>query len=627
VVDLTYPDGAQARYTHDKVGRIAQMSVRGSPSGTFLPFAQYTYDDDGGQTGEWLYAAGGSGRTWSLDGVGRVVGFVENMKKPDGTWDSYTATVGDRLDGRIGSLRRNGGPATAYGYDNAGQLTGASGPAGSTAWVYGTRGNRLTQTTDGVTTAYTTNPDGSVASATTGATSTVYGYDPQGRRTTATTTTGGTTSKATTWGYDTRGRAAAVTTTGTGGSATEGRVYDGDGLLTQLRVTDAAGAVSVYEYSWDRTRGVPQIVDSKINNWTWVRSDIANERTDYKQNFYPNWYKYDELGSAIQSAGNTNAADAPVGYDPWGNPASVPAGSTWFGYRGELTIGATVYLRNRDYDPTAGTFLTPDPLDGIDGTPTVANAYHYTNNDPLSRTDPLGMRPTDGALSAGTVGGACSSVGGKLVWWGDTGSRVCMEPGIGEGSSCWPPESPGGDPIVMHQGSCAVKTVEITCARGPSLFDSVCRNSDTIIAGLTVVAVLALGVATGGLAYAAVVSVGGSAGIAIPTGGGLLSLAGGGTLSAGGAIILSPAAAGVLAGTATIAGLGSLSLMAQSSGRPGNVPNRAHQQKQFEDAWRDCQQQVGRMTRAERRILHDAITKQGVGGYREILTECIELFG
>ncbi|MBI2708550.1 MAG: hypothetical protein HYX34_02485, partial [Actinobacteria bacterium] len=47
VVDLAYPDGAQARYTHDKVGRIAQMSVRGSPSGTFLPFAQYTYDDDG----------------------------------------------------------------------------------------------------------------------------------------------------------------------------------------------------------------------------------------------------------------------------------------------------------------------------------------------------------------------------------------------------------------------------------------------------------------------------------------------------------------------------------------------------------------------------------------------------
>ncbi|MBI2708552.1 MAG: RHS repeat-associated core domain-containing protein [Actinobacteria bacterium] len=263
----------------------------------------------------------------------------------------------------------------------------------------------MTQTTDGVTTAYATNPDGSVASATTGPTSTVYGYDPQGRRTSATTATGGTASQATTWAYDTRGRASAVNTTGTGGSAAEGRVYDGDGLLTQLRVTDAAGAVSVYEYSWDRTRGVPQIVDSKINNWTWVRSDIANERTDYKQNFYPNWYKYDELGSAIQSPGNTNAADAPAGYDPWGNPASTPAGSTWFGYRGELTIGDTLYLRNRDYDPTTGTFLTPDPLDGINGTTTLTNAYHYTNNDPLDRIDPLGLRPTDDEIGRTDVNG------------------------------------------------------------------------------------------------------------------------------------------------------------------------------------------------------------------------------
>jgi len=48
-----------------------------------------------------------------------------------------------------------------------------------------------------------------------------------------------------------------------------------------------------------------------------------------------------------------------------------------------------------DYDPTTGTFLTRDPLDGVDGTPTVANPYHYVDNDPLNKVDPTGLRPDD----------------------------------------------------------------------------------------------------------------------------------------------------------------------------------------------------------------------------------------
>jgi len=55
--------------------------------------------------------------------------------------------------------------------------------------------------------------------------------------------------------------------------------------------------------------------------------------------------------------------------------------------------------RAGDYDPTTGTFLTRDPLDAIDGTPTVANPYHYVDNDPLNKTDPLGLRPCDRNLS------------------------------------------------------------------------------------------------------------------------------------------------------------------------------------------------------------------------------------
>jgi len=50
---------------------------------------------------------------------------------------------------------------------------------------------------------------------------------------------------------------------------------------------------------------------------------------------------------------------------------------------------------NRDYDPTTGTFSTRDPLDGINGTTTVTNPYHYADNDPLNMVDPTGLRASD----------------------------------------------------------------------------------------------------------------------------------------------------------------------------------------------------------------------------------------
>ena len=69
-------------------------------------------------------------------------------------------------------------------------------------------------------------------------------------------------------------------------------------------------------------------------------------------------------------------------------------------YRGELQYPDRIHLRNRDYDPTTGTFLTPDPL-GVgaepEGRPTSGNLYAYVGNDPLNYQDPLGLcRMLDG---------------------------------------------------------------------------------------------------------------------------------------------------------------------------------------------------------------------------------------
>lgn len=192
----------------------------------------------------------------------------------------------------------------------------------------------------------------------------------------------------------------------------------------------------------------------------------------------------------------------------------------------------------------------------------------HADNDPLNKTDPMGLRPGDGSITDGQAGATCDSIGGRLVLWGSTGSKVCMEPPIGraEGGDCFPLITPGGDALVYHQGNYGVWNTTIECARGDWIpgTNYICQHAEGTIQGLTVIFVVALGVATGG---AAVVALGGAAGVAIPTGGGALALAGGGTVAGGGAIVLSPAAAGTLVGS--VAGIETLIHMAQNAGGGG----------------------------------------------------------
>lgn len=48
-------------------------------------------------------------------------------------------------------------------------------------------------------------------------------------------------------------------------------------------------------------------------------------------------------------------------------------------------------LRARMYEPSIGRFLSVDPLDGIEGVPYSHHDYIYSQNDPISLTDPTGM--------------------------------------------------------------------------------------------------------------------------------------------------------------------------------------------------------------------------------------------
>jgi hypothetical protein len=64
---------------------------------------------------------------------------------------------------------------------------------------------------------------------------------------------------------------------------------------------------------------------------------------------------------------------------------------------------------DRYYDPTTGTFLSRDPLDGASATPDESNPYDYVGNDPLNFSDPSGLRRL-GDCALGRENGASSEV-------------------------------------------------------------------------------------------------------------------------------------------------------------------------------------------------------------------------
>ncbi len=165
--------------------------------------------------------------------------------------------------------------------------------------------------------------------------------------------------------------------------------YDGEGN----RIRKAGGAVTNYLY--ERLGGLPQVLaefdaGGKLKS-RHVLTPARIAQTDSAGRAI--YLLEDHLGSTRSVVDEAGRVMARYDYSPFGVPRLVEGTpQTNFLFAGEQWDEETglIYLRARYYDPTAGRFLSPDPVPGNPVDPQSFNQYVYAGNDPVNRADPRG---------------------------------------------------------------------------------------------------------------------------------------------------------------------------------------------------------------------------------------------
>ena len=150
-------------------------------------------------------------------------------------------------------------------------------------------------------------------------------------------------------------------------------------MPNHYRISKTVDGTKTYQL-WDNDRVVFEF-DSELNMKINYRIGTNGQvLSDSKENLY----SYDGHGNLVNGKDNSSTTV----YDAYGNKTEdIGIGDAPFGYCGEYTDSESgfVYLRNRYYDPSTGSFITEDPVK--DGN----NWYGYCAGNPVNGWDPSGL--------------------------------------------------------------------------------------------------------------------------------------------------------------------------------------------------------------------------------------------
>jgi RHS repeat-associated protein len=261
-----------------------------------------------------------------------------------------------------------------YVYDAQSRVTGDTPGSGSAmSYVEDASGN-LTTTPTGASGTYD-NASELTSSTLSGAT-TSYTYDASGNRVGA--SVGGTATLTATYNG-----ASQLTSYNNSSANMSTATYDGNGL----RTAETTGS-STQHFVWNTTTSVPEFLMNSTSAYVYGPGGTPFEQVLLSSGTI-RYLVGDALGSVrgvVSSAGSLLATTA---YDAWGNPETSGGLSSYssLGFAGGYADPTgLVYLINRYYDPTTGSFINVDPDVAETGQP-----YAYVGDDPVDGTDPLGL--------------------------------------------------------------------------------------------------------------------------------------------------------------------------------------------------------------------------------------------
>ncbi|MET8149111.1 RHS repeat-associated core domain-containing protein [Actinoplanes sp. NPDC049668] len=195
------------------------------------------------------------------------------------------------------------------------------------------------------------------------------------------------------------------------------RVGEADGDTTYLYGTDGSRmiaddpkAMTLYlpgqEVRYDKTTKVANTTRHYQHGGQVVASRTAKGLS---------WLINDHLGTALQSVDDKTQAVTPRRHLPFG--ATRPANTAWtvnkLGFvGGNLDDTGLTHLGAREYDPKLGRFISVDPIIDLSD-PQQWNAYAYSNNSPISYSDPSGETLGSASCPPGMVDSSSGCTGGE----------------------------------------------------------------------------------------------------------------------------------------------------------------------------------------------------------------------
>ncbi|HEV2247640.1 MAG TPA: RHS repeat-associated core domain-containing protein [Terriglobia bacterium] len=381
---FTDPEGGVTNYAYDTLNRLTGLTDFNSN-----PFA-FSYDALGRRTN--LTRPNGVNSTNSYDNLSRLLSVLHQSGSSvlDGASYNYDA-VGNRTakTNRLAALPAGDKPTSNFTYDAVYQLTHVTqAPATTENYSYDGVGNRLSSL--GAPYAY------NISNEMTAAGNATFTYDANGNTTSKTDSSGST---AYTW------VANGISSCPPPGDGDPPR-RDFENRLTSVTLPN--GHVQNYKYD---PFGRRVFKDSPTKTRIFVYDgDNVSERLDgsgkvtvrFTQGLgtdeplevfgsgASSYYEADGLGSITSLTSASGSVANTYGYDSFGNQtASSGTVSNRFFYTGRENVAKTglLYYRARYYDPTAGRFLSEDPIKFVAG----INFYSYAFNNAPNRQDAYGL--------------------------------------------------------------------------------------------------------------------------------------------------------------------------------------------------------------------------------------------